>query len=115
MITYDHRDFGYSDKVDYETRPFDVMDLAKDAMASLTDRTDLLQHVEIPALIIHGQEDFLVDPLGGIQTARSLRDSELVIIPEMRHMLFNEEIKNSVEDHIIRFISSQQTHRIRES
>ncbi|MGW8316220.1 MAG: alpha/beta fold hydrolase [Bacteroidales bacterium] len=227
VITYDHRDFGYSDKVDFETHPFDVMDLANDAVtildsleithahivghsmggfiaqllaihhpervrtftsvssstnsplippppartwkifmdnhpaghfekdlkgflpvweylngtasfdkelavdytrklyerqeirgalgeshvkaqASLTDRTELLQGVKVPALIIHGEEDYLVDVYGGIQTASSLLNSRLVVVPEMGHMLFNQEIKNNVEDHIIEFIMSQK-------
>jgi pimeloyl-ACP methyl ester carboxylesterase len=30
VIKYDHRDFGYSDKLDFEKQPYDVMDLAKD-------------------------------------------------------------------------------------
>ena len=35
VITYDHRDFGYSGKVNFETNPFDVMDLTKDAVGIL--------------------------------------------------------------------------------
>ena len=27
VIKYDHRDFGYSSKIDYEKHPFDVMQL----------------------------------------------------------------------------------------
>jgi len=227
VITYDHRDFGYSDKVDFEIHPFDVMDLAKDAVsvldsldiaqahvighsmggfiaqllsihypdrvrtltsissstnsprvppppartwelfmennptgdferdlegflpvweylngtasfdrelaidytrnlyerqeihgalgashvkaqADLTDRTELLKKVKIPAMIIHGEEDYLVDTYGGIQTARSIPNSQLEVIPGMGHMLFNKEIKDKVEDLIIHFAWSHK-------
>jgi pimeloyl-ACP methyl ester carboxylesterase len=227
VITYDHRDFGYSDKVDVETHPFDVMDLTNDALtildsfeisrahmighsmggfiaqllaihspdrvrtftsissstnsplvppppprtwdifmdnnpsgqfeidlegflrvweylngtasfdrelaieytrnlyerqeiqgalgashvkaqASLTDRTEQLKNVQIPALIIHGEEDDLVDKYGGIQTARSIPNSRLVLIPKMGHMLFNRDIKNKFEDQIIHYLSLQR-------
>lgn len=81
------------------------------AQASLTDRTELLKHLKIPALIIHGEEDYLVDKYGGIQTARSIPDAELSVIPKMGHMLFNTEIKNSVEDLIIHFLLSKTRYR----
>jgi len=229
VITYDHRDFGYSDKIDFETQPFDVMDLAHDAVtvldsldiaqahmighsmggfiaqllsihyperirtfisissstnsprvppppartwvifmenkptghfekdlegflpvwehlngtasfdkelaidytrnlyerqeihgalgeshvkaqSSLTDRTELLKKVKIPALIIHGEEDYLVDKYGGIQTARSIPHSKLIIIPKMGHMFFNREIKDNLEDHLIQFLLSHKQH-----
>ncbi len=78
------------------------------AQASLKDRTELLRTLDIPALVIHGEEDYLVNPYGGIQTARSLMNSTLALIPKMGHMLFNKGIKNNVEDHIIRFLKSQK-------
>ena len=35
VIKYDHRDFGYSDKLDFDKQPYDIMDLAKDAITIL--------------------------------------------------------------------------------
>lgn len=35
VIKYDHRDFGYSTKIDFEKHPFDVMQLTKDAISIL--------------------------------------------------------------------------------
>jgi pimeloyl-ACP methyl ester carboxylesterase len=229
VLTYDHRDFGYSDKVDFETDPFDVMDMAKDALsildalgiahahlvghsmggfitqlmaihfpdrvrtfssissstnsplvppppdrtwelfmenkptgryeddqegflpvwehlngtasfdkelatdytrqlyerqevngalgeshvkaqANLTDRTPLLEKVHIPALVMHGEEDYLVHKYGGIQTARSIPDSRLILIPKMGHMLFNQAIKTKFEDQIIDYLWSHKQH-----
>ena len=47
------------------------------AQANLTDRTEQLKKVNIPALIIHGEKDYLVDKYGGIQTAECLPNSKL--------------------------------------
>jgi pimeloyl-ACP methyl ester carboxylesterase len=80
------------------------------AQANLSDRTEQLKNVKIPALIIHGEEDYLVDKYGGILTARSIPNSTLKVIPRMGHMLFNKDIKERVEDHIIHFILSRKQH-----
>ena len=74
------------------------------AQANLTDRTEQLKKVNIPALIIHGEEDYLVDQNGGIQTTKCLRNSKLVLIPEMGHVLFNKKIAQRFEDEIIEFL-----------
>ena len=41
---------------------------------------------------MHGEEDYAVDKYGGIQTAESIENSELVLIPKMGHTPFNQEI-----------------------
>ena len=79
------------------------------AQANLTDRTEQLQEVKIPALIIHGEEDYLVDKLGGIQTAESLANSNLVLIPAMGHVPFNQQIMDRFEEEIIQFVVKNKT------
>ena len=74
------------------------------AQSNLSDRTELLKKVKIPALVIHGEEDYLVDKIGGIQTAQCLPNSKLVLIPEMGHVLFNEQILARFEQEIIQFV-----------
>jgi len=74
------------------------------AQANLTNRSDQLKQVKIPALVIHGEEDYLVDKQGGIQTAECLSNSKLVIIPEMGHVLFNKKIVQKFENEIIEFL-----------
>jgi len=73
--------------------------------AHLTDRSEALGKLRIPTLVLHGQEDYLVDRLGGIQTAECIRDSKLVLLPQMGHMIFNSAIKRRFEDEIIAFVS----------
>ncbi len=75
------------------------------AQASLQDRSQLLQQVSLPGLVIHGEEDYLVDKFGGVQTAEYIKDSKLVVIPEMGHMPFNEKIMERFELEIIEFLN----------
>ncbi len=74
------------------------------AQASLTDRTEELKGIKIPTLVIHGEEDYAVDKYGGIQTAESIENAELVLIPTMGHIPFNREILERFENEIIGFI-----------
>lgn len=74
------------------------------AQSSLNDRAELLREVKIPALIMHGEDDYLVDKNGGIQTAECIPDSKLVLIPRMGHIPFNKRILKRFEDEIISFI-----------
>lgn len=74
------------------------------AQETLTDRTEALKKVKFPALVMHGEEDYAVDRYGGIQTAESIDNAELILIPEMGHIPFNHEILKRFENEIIRFI-----------
>ncbi len=74
------------------------------AQETLRDRTEELKNVNIPTLVIHGEEDYAVNKYGGIQTAKSIENAELILIPKMGHIPFNHEILKRFESEIIRFI-----------
>ena len=57
------------------------------AINTAPNRVHLLNSLKIPALIIHGREDLLVPLSGGIDTARHIRNSRLVVFPGMGHNL----------------------------
>lgn len=78
------------------------------AQSSLSDRSELLRDVKKPALIMHGEEDYLVDKHGAIQTAECIPNSKLVLIPQMGHIPFNKEIQKRFEDEIITFVSNNR-------
>jgi pimeloyl-ACP methyl ester carboxylesterase len=57
------------------------------AILAARDRTEELRRLRIPACVIHGQADRLVNPSGGRATAAAIPGAELVIIEGMGHDL----------------------------
>lgn len=57
------------------------------AILAAGDRRPALRELEIPALVVHGTADPLVQLRGGERTAKALRRAELLRIPGMGHDL----------------------------
>lgn len=57
------------------------------AIAVSPDRTEGLKSLRLPSLVIHGLEDTLVRPSGGVATAEAIPDSRLLMFPRMGHDL----------------------------
>ena len=57
------------------------------AILASPDRTEALQHVDVPTLVIHGMVDPLVRPSGGIATAEAVPESRLLMFNDMGHDL----------------------------
>ncbi len=57
------------------------------AIAASPNRTRGLRELRIPALVIHGLQDPLVRPSGGIATAKAVPGSRLLMFPDMGHDL----------------------------
>ncbi|MFZ0041351.1 MAG: alpha/beta hydrolase [Solirubrobacteraceae bacterium] len=57
------------------------------AIVTAPDRTPLLAGVDLPATVIHGDADPLVNVSGGRATAAAIPDAELVVIAGMGHDL----------------------------
>ena len=74
------------------------------AQATLTDSTEALKNIQIPTLVMHGEEDYAVDKYGGIQTAESIENAKLVMIAQMGHIPFNKEILQRFENEITDFV-----------
>jgi pimeloyl-ACP methyl ester carboxylesterase len=55
------------------------------AIIASGDRTAALRRLECPTLVIHGEEDVLVDPSGGKATAAAIPGAELMMLPGMGH------------------------------
>ena len=55
------------------------------AIAGSPDRTPMLSTITAPTLVIHGMEDKLVVPSGGIATAKAVPGSRLLMFPDMGH------------------------------
>ena len=55
------------------------------AIASGDSRTAALREVRIPALVLHGSEDKLIDPSGGRRTAEAIPGARFVLLDGMGH------------------------------
>jgi pimeloyl-ACP methyl ester carboxylesterase len=73
-------------------RAHDPAGVARQLAAILTspDRTADLAEVSVPTLVIHGEQDALVDVSGGRATAEAIPDSELLVVDGMGHDLPRE-------------------------
>ena len=70
-------------------RDHDTTALARQAIATVAsgDRTERLRTVNVPALVIHGLADPMIDVSGGRATAEAIPGAELVLIEGMGHGL----------------------------
>jgi len=57
------------------------------AITASGDRTPALRQLAIPALVIHGKNDLLVNPSGGRATAKAIPGARLLMIDGMGHDL----------------------------
>jgi pimeloyl-ACP methyl ester carboxylesterase len=57
------------------------------AITASGDRTPALRELDLPALVIHGKNDLLVNPSGGRATARAIPDARLKLVDGMGHDL----------------------------
>lgn len=70
-------------------RGYDPIGPVRQAVATVAsgDRTARLQHVNVPALVIHGLADRICDPSGGRATAAAIPGADLVLIEGLGHGL----------------------------
>jgi pimeloyl-ACP methyl ester carboxylesterase len=70
-------------------RAFDPPGVARQLAAAMTtpDRTQDLGRLDLPALVIHGAADPLIDVSGGRATAEAIPGAELLVIDGMGHEL----------------------------
>jgi pimeloyl-ACP methyl ester carboxylesterase len=57
------------------------------AVVTASDRAPMLRELELPATVIHGAADPLVNQSGGRATAAAIPGAKLVIVPDMGHDL----------------------------
>jgi pimeloyl-ACP methyl ester carboxylesterase len=57
------------------------------AIIASPDRTEALGRLQVPTLVVHGMLDPLVQPSGGLATARAIHGAKLVMYNDMAHDL----------------------------
>lgn len=69
------------------------------AIMASPDRTPALRKLDVPTLVVHGLMDRLVRPSGGTATAAAIKNSRLLMFPDMGHDLpvpRHEEIVDAI-------------------
>jgi 3-oxoadipate enol-lactonase len=79
---------------------------ALEGMAVRDDSQDLLRSIEVPTLIIHGEEDAIIPPGEAQLMARGIRGARIKILPQIGHLInlespgeFNRFLRDFV-DHL---------------
>jgi hypothetical protein len=57
------------------------------AIFATGDRTDRLREISVPTLVIHGRDDTLIGPSGGVRTAEVIDGAHLLLMADMGHDL----------------------------
>ena len=94
-------------------RGHDDAGMARQAAAWVAsgDRTPRLQKLDVPALVIHGLSDTLVDASGGRATAVAIPGAELVLIDGMGHNL-PPGLWERFADHIAAVVQRGEARRV---
>jgi pimeloyl-ACP methyl ester carboxylesterase len=111
----DEPDIRWRTGVAYD-RAYDPVGVARQlvAIAASGDRTAALRSVAVPALVIHGAADPLVDSSGGRATARAIPGAELVEFDGMGHDLPRPlwgEISRRIAELVLRAEAGSVTRR----
>ncbi len=75
------------------------------AIMASPDRTSQLETLRLPTLVIHGLEDALVVPSGGIATAKAVEGARLLMFPDMGHNIPRKrhaEIAEAIRENSLR-------------
>ena len=64
---------------------------------------DACKNIKIPALIVHGSSDIIVEPMAAVETWKAIEGSQLLMVPLKGHGLIYEETEY-VKEKIVSFI-----------
>jgi pimeloyl-ACP methyl ester carboxylesterase len=70
------------------------------------DRTQEVQTITAPTLVLHGSEDPLIPPAHGVHTAEQIAGAQFVLIDGMGHNLpepYHDQIVGLMTDHIVAY------------
>ncbi|MHB8295090.1 MAG: alpha/beta fold hydrolase [Acidimicrobiales bacterium] len=86
-------------EISYE-RGFSPRGMARQLLAigASGDRTEALRRLSLPALVVHGDSDPMIDVSGGEATAKALPGARLVVVPGMGHELPREMLPTLAAD-----------------
>ena len=83
-------------------RGYDPTGIARQLVAihASGDRTEALRSLRVPTLVVHGEDDPLVQVAGGLATADAVPGAELLLLPGMGHD-FPRELWPTIVDAVV--------------
>lgn len=72
------------------------------------DRSERLAAVDVPTLVIHGRDDTLIDPSGGVRTAELIPGAHLLLLADMGHDL-PEPLWPTIVDAVVSHVTVNET------
>lgn len=61
------------------------------------------KNIKIPALMVHGSDDIIVEPMAAVETWKAIEGSQLLMIPLKGHGVIFEDTEY-IKDKIVSFI-----------
>lgn len=87
------------------TKSADVTGYADLMVSNAYNNLEACKNIKIPALMVHGSNDIIVEPMAAIETWKAIEDSQLLMVPLKGHGLIYEDAEY-VKDKIISFIKT---------
>ncbi len=108
-LTYPYVHEMYTRTRPHHTSGYSHFSAIQKMIKTLETRRGIFEFIQAPALIIHGALDPLILPQrGGIALHDALPNSELLLIPEMGHVFFNETLEDQIFTTFLKFMQKQQ-------
>lgn len=95
-------------------RGYDALGIQRQGLAAVAtgDRTARLRSLRVPALVVHGTADRVIDVSGGRATADAIPDAELVLVNGMGHNL-PRELWPELAEHVVGLVQRAEAASVR--
>ncbi len=85
------------------TKSADVTGYADLMVSNAYNNLEACKNIKIPALMVHGSDDIIVEPMAAVETWKAIEGSQLLMIPLKGHGVIFEDTEY-IKDKIVSFI-----------
>jgi|GEM_PF-65393 len=68
----------------------------------------ILQKIDVPTLVIHGDSDPLALPRDGLAIAHAIPNAKLLMIQGMGHMIFNRDLEKKIAQNLLKYFQTNR-------
>lgn len=87
------------------TKSADVTGYADLMVSNAYNNLEACKNIKIPALMVHGSDDIIVEPMAAIETWKAIEGSQLLMIPLKGHGAIFEDTEY-IKDKIVSFVKT---------